>query len=162
MPGDMFDERGRILIPEKIAQRKPQPGEKVVVNAAYCPAGHNLVSIDHEVGGYPGLLLRFRGASGDGLVAISAVLGDPGKCLVEGRIEGDEVLRLSCPTCDTPLDVLGECTCSEGALSVVAYLYPKRDPYQAIAFCSSLSCDNSAVIRSHEVIRIHTDKPWRS
>lgn len=162
MPGDMFDERGRIRIPEKAAARKPQPGEKVVINAAYCPAGHNLVSLDTEVSGYPGLLLRFKGSSGEGLVAISAVLGDTGKCIVEGKVEPGEALRLSCNVCDTPLDVLGECSCGEGALSVVAYLYPRRDPYQAIAFCNSLSCDNSAVIRSNEVIRIHTDKPWHT
>jgi hypothetical protein len=158
----MFDERGRIRIPEKIAVRKPQPGEKVVINAAYCPEGHNLVSLGTEVGGYPGLLLKFSGSAGGGLVAISAVLGDNGKCIIQGKMEPGEALKLSCPVCDTPLDVLGECSCTEGALSVVAYLYPRRDPYQAIAFCNSLSCDNSAVIRSHEVIRTHTDKPWQS
>jgi len=161
MPGEMFDEQGRIRIPEKIPERKPEPGEKVVINAAYCPAGHNLVSMETEVSGNPGILLRFRGASGEGLVALSAVLGDPAKCVVDGHLEPGEILRLSCPICDTPLDVLGECPCGDGSLSVVAYLYPRRDPYSAIAFCNSLSCDNSAVIRSREVIRTHTENPWR-
>ena len=65
MPGDMFDEHGRIRIPEKMAQRRPQPGEKVVINAAYCPAGHNLISLENEVSGYhPGAREVAPGPSG--------------------------------------------------------------------------------------------------
>jgi hypothetical protein len=161
MPERMFDEQGRLRIPERIAERRPGSGERVVVNAAYCPLGHNLVSLDHEIGGFPAILLAYRGSLGTGRIALSAVFGDPTRRIVDGSVEEGETLELSCSTCGTPLDVLGECGCVPGALSVVAYLYPRKDPYQAIAFCSSLACDNSAVIRAGEAIRIHIDRPWQ-
>lgn len=157
----MFDDLGRLDIPEPIRERKSPAAERVVVNAAYCPAGHNLVSLEHEIGGYPAILLGFRGSGGEGRIALSAVLGDPTRRVVEGTVSEGEILTLVCPFCGTPLDVLGECDCSPGAVSVVAYLYPRRDPYQAIAFCSSLQCDNSAVIRSGEAIRAHTGRHWQ-
>jgi len=162
MPEGMFDEHGRLRIPERLRERKAAPGEKVVINAAYCPNGHNLVSLDTEVSGFPSILLGFSGSTGIGRIAISAVLGDPARCLVDGVLPEDgAVVTLHCTVCGDPLDVLGECACTPGALAVLAYLYPRRDPYQAIAFCSSLSCDNSAVIRAGEAIRTQTGQTWQ-
>ncbi len=161
MTGSIYDSDGRMRVPEQSKARKAAPGEAVVINAAYCPGGHNMISLDHEVSGFPGILLRFRTAGGAGLVALSAKLGDPQKVVFEGTIEEGALAALSCPVCDAPLDVLGQCTCQPDAVQVMAYLYPRRDPYQAIAFCNSLTCDNSAVIRSGEAIKAHTDTPWQ-
>lgn len=160
MTESMFDSEGRIRIPEQERAAAATP-ESVIVNAAYCPMGHNLVSVDHEICGYPGILLSFVSQAGEGLVVLSARLGDPGKAIVKGRLEPDELASLSCPACGTPLDILGHCSCQPDAVQVLAYLYPKRDPYQAIAFCNSLTCDNSAVIRSGEAIKAHTGTPWQ-
>ncbi len=161
MTGSMFEQDGSLRIPEPVRVRKTAPGESVVVNAAYCPDGHNLVSLEHRLGGFPAIVLRFEGSAGSGLVALSAVLGDPGREILEGALPEDEAVMLHCPVCGVPLDVLGECRCTPGAVTVLAYLYPERDPYQAIAFCSSLTCDNSAVIRSGEAIKAHTETPWQ-
>lgn len=154
MTGKMFDDNGRLNIP-KIRHDLPAPeNPKMVINAAYCPKGHDLISVDHLVSGSPSLLIRFEGIrSGKGLIALSAILGDSAYLAVEGSPYPDEVLDLSCPHCGTPLDVLADCFCAEGALTVMAYLYKKKDPHQAIAFCNILSCPRSAVIRSGEVVR---------
>ena len=153
MTGSIFDDRGRLKIPE------PQHGDdrearKVVINAVYCPKGHDLISVDHLVSGCPAILLDFEGArSGKGRIALSAILGDSSYMAVEGEPYPDEVLTLRCTHCGTRLDVLADCFCQEGALTVMAYLYRKKDPHQAIAFCNVLSCPRSALIRSGEVLR---------
>jgi len=149
----MFDEDGRLRIPE-VERPVKESQEPVVVNAVYCPRHHNLVSLEHPVSGYPAIVVGFSGKrSGTGLLALSAVLGDRCSSVVEGSIAPGEALEMSCPHCGTPLDVLSSCPCAPGALTVMAYLYPNRDPNQAIAFCNTLTCPNSAIIRSGEVIR---------
>jgi hypothetical protein len=157
MSDSIFDDRGRLKIPE--VQRGDDPeARKVVINAAYCPKGHDLISVDHLVSGCPAILLDFEGVrSGKGRIAVSAILGDRSYVAVEGRPHPDDILTFRCTHCGTPLDVLTDCFCQEGALTVMAYLYRKKDPHQAIAFCNVLSCPRSAVIRSGEIIRSFTD-----
>ena len=155
MPGNMFKDDGRLNIPEIRHDADSRVKAEVVVNAVYCPVGHNLISVENEVSGFPGISVLFKGKkSGDGLLALSAVFGDTSYCVIEGRVDPDEPLELSCPHCGTQLDVLASCPCRSGAVTVLAYLYPKKDPHQAIAFCNVLSCPNSAVIRSGEAIRM--------
>ena len=157
MPGKMFDDSGRLKIPEMNHERTEEEERKVVVNAVYCPEGHNLISLDHLVSGYPAIVVRFSGKrSGDGLVALSAVLGNSAYKVLEGEANPEEILDLSCPHCGTLLDVLGSCPCNTDALTVMAYLYPRKDPHQAIAFCNVLSCPNSALFRSGEIIRMYS------
>ncbi|MCK4506822.1 MAG: hypothetical protein KAW14_14495 [Candidatus Aegiribacteria sp.] len=157
MPGSMFDDKGRLKIPEMSHEKDEKEKVEVVVNAVYCPEGHNLISLDHLVSGYPAIVVKFSGRrSGDGLVALSAVLGDSAYQVLEGDANPEETLDLSCPHCGTSLDVLGSCPCNTDALTVMAYLYPKKDPHQAIAFCNVLSCPNSALFRSGEIIRMYS------
>ncbi len=158
MPGNMFNDQGRLNIPEVKRGSGKTVKAEVVVNAVYCPQGHNLISVDHEVSGFPGILVRFHGKKcGEGLLSLSAVFGDTSYCLIQGNVDPDEPLELSCPHCGTVLDVLASCPCSEDAVTVMAYLYPKKDPHQAIAFCNVLACPNSAVIRSGEAIRLTSE-----
>lgn len=155
MPGNMFDDKGRLNIPEIKHNEKKTIKAEVVVNAAYCPMGHNLISVDHEVSGFPGIVVKFRGRkSGSGLVSLSSLFGDTSYTVIEGDADPDEPLDLSCPHCGTELDILSSCPCDPEAVTVMCYLYPKKDPLQAIAFCNVLSCPNSAIIRSGEVIRM--------
>ena len=157
MPGSMFDDKGRLKIPEMSHEKNEKEKVEVVVNAVYCPEGHNLISLDHPVSGYPAIVVKFSGRrSGEGLVTLSAVLGDSAYRVLEGKANPDEPLDLSCPHCGTSLDVLGSCPCKADALTVMAYLYPKKDPHQAIAFCNVLSCPNSALFRSGEIIRMYS------
>ena len=155
MPGNMFDDKGRMIIPEVRHENSKAIKAEVVINAIYCPEGHNLISIDHEVSGFPGILVKFHGRkSGNGLVSLSAVFGETAYKIVEGDVDPDEPLELSCPHCGTPLDVLASCPCNPNGVTVMGYLYPRKDPHQAIAFCNVLSCPNSAIIRSGEAIRL--------
>ncbi len=161
MPGSMFDDDGRLKIPEIEHDADADKGPGVVINAVYCPNGHNLISTEHEVSGYPSILVRFDGKkSGKGLLALSAVLGDTGYCVVEGEIDRNEPVEMTCNECGTPLAVLGSCHCHPDAVSVMAYLYPNKDPHQAIAFCNVLSCPNSALIRSGEYIKRFSELPY--
>jgi hypothetical protein len=158
MTGKMFDDHGRLIIPE-VRHQDDEASKKVIINAAYCPMGHNIISVDHLVSGSPAILLDFEGIrSGKGRIALSAILGDSAYTAVEGTPYPDDILTLTCTHCGTPLDVLADCFCQEGALTVMAYLYKKKDPHQAIAFCNVLSCPRSAVIRSGEVLRSFTDQ----
>jgi len=159
MPGNIFKDDGKLNFPEINHEPEETPKATVVVNAVYCPNGHNLISVDDPVSGFPGIAVDFEGRkSGRGTVVLSAVFGDTGYCVREGTVDAHEALTLSCPHCGTELDVLSSCPCSEDAVTVMCYLYPKPDPHQAIAFCNVLSCPNSAVIRSGEAIRMISEQ----
>lgn len=155
MPGNMFKDDGRLNIPDVRRSGRKTVRAEVVVNAVYCPEGHNLVSVQHEVSGFPGIAVRFHGRkSGKGFLSLSALFGDTSYCVIEGNPDPDEPLELSCPHCGTSLDVLASCPCRNDAVTVMCYLYPRKDPHQAIAFCNVLSCPNSAVIRAGEAIKL--------
>ncbi|MEN8208395.1 MAG: hypothetical protein ABFR50_04000 [Candidatus Fermentibacteria bacterium] len=155
MPGKMFDDKGRLNIPEVKYNQKKTIKAEVVINAVYCPEGHNLIAVDREVSGFPGITVKFSGKkSGSGLLSLSAVFGDTSYEVIDGDPDPYEPLEFSCPQCGTALDVLASCPCDPDAVTVMCYLYPKKDPHQAIAFCNLLSCPNSAVIRSGEAMRL--------
>ncbi|MEA3265356.1 MAG: hypothetical protein U9P42_00235 [Candidatus Fermentibacteria bacterium] len=64
MSSNMFNANGRLNIPEIKHDKKKTIKAEVVVNAAYCPEGHNLISVNHEVTGFSGIVVRFNGRNG--------------------------------------------------------------------------------------------------
>ncbi len=153
MPGRMFNKDGTLNIPEIVHADHLKEARHTIINACYCPNGHNLVHPDEQIDGFPAIVLNFRDNKGEGVVAITAEFGSTAYRVVEGSVDDKYPLDLSCPECGEKLDVFGPCPCDTGALTLMVYLYPKRDPHQSIGFCNVLSCPNSALIRAGNILR---------
>ena len=56
-----------------------QANESKVVSECYCPNGHSILTDMATFQGYPGLTLKLKNKTGEGLLVISSVLGDRGQ-----------------------------------------------------------------------------------
>ncbi|MBN1424035.1 hypothetical protein JXA88_05705 [Candidatus Fermentibacteria bacterium] len=156
MAYDIYDKDGKLRIPspDEWPMAKDAVRHAVTVGEAYCPQGHDLVDRDRLIGDLPGIRLGFRRPGGEvGEVVLSPTLGCFDKIVLSSELVEGEELQLFCPQCYTPLPILRECHCREGAVVNMLYLTRANDPYDAIAFCNVVGCHNSALIKSGEVIR---------
>lgn len=156
MAYEIYDKDGKLHIPSPTewSMAKEAVRHAVTVAAAYCTQGHDLVDPDRVVGETAGIRVGFRRPCGDvGEVVLSATLGCFDKVVLSSELAEGEALDLFCPQCHTPLPILRECHCREGAVVNMLYLTRANDPYDAIAFCNVVGCHNSALIRSGEVVR---------
>ncbi len=82
MPGSMFDDDGRLKIPQVEHIQKEGHGPAVVVNAVYCPRS---TTLSLSITACPAIRPSWFGfsgkRSGNGLLALSAVLGDRSTCI---------------------------------------------------------------------------------
>jgi hypothetical protein len=80
----------------------------IVITQAYGPGGHQLIGIsDYAFDGYPALTLLVRADGREGLVHLSPLHGDDRKLGFTDIPVGTRC-ELLCPTCEVPLDVIGD------------------------------------------------------
>ncbi|MFC1570597.1 hypothetical protein ACFL4E_02315 [Candidatus Omnitrophota bacterium] len=157
--GKMFDEKGKLNIPVAGSIRIPKSkihkkGDQLVINKAYCPKGHSLVS-NVEVDGEPGLHFIYTNKAGtkETDIVISSVVKKCRKKILKGEaFKKNEIVKILCPTCRTELDVLFNCEC--GAPIYLFFLDKKRNYYYGQSFCSRIGCVKASQLRfSHEMLQ---------
>ena len=82
MPNSMFNQDGRLHIPKSKSIKKVvvEKKEAVEIKEAYCPKGHNLITTETVIDGFPGIRMGFRRKNGEeGEFVVSAILGKYGK-----------------------------------------------------------------------------------
>jgi hypothetical protein len=80
----------------------------IVITQAYGPGGHQLVGIsDVAFDGYPALTLLLRADGREGMVHLSPLHGDDRKRGFTDIPLGTRC-ELLCPTCEAPLDIIGD------------------------------------------------------
>jgi len=135
---------GTISIPKSRIQKKD--GE-LVVNEAYCPKGHSLMSkvkIDNE----PGIHFIYTDKTGkrETEIVISPVVRKRIKKVLKGEgFEKNEIVKILCPLCRTELDVLFDCEC--GAPIYLFYIDKQRNYYYGQSFCSRIGCIKASQLR---------------
>jgi hypothetical protein len=148
----MFNAKGKLNIPIEgtisIPKSKIQKKDgHLVVNEAYCPKGHNLISgvkIDDE----PGIHFIYTDETGkkETDIVISPVVRKCRKKILKGDgFQKNEIVKILCPMCRTELDVLFECEC--GAPIYLFYIDKKRDYYYGQSFCSRIGCVKASQLR---------------
>ncbi len=146
--GRIFDSKGKLKIPAREVKR-----EELVVEKALCPEGHNLITDRHIINGYPGIELAFRRENGqEGMVVLSAILGDRTSVFLKGHVEEGESVKFLCPVCERPLPILTTCDyCGEGNIYVL-FLDTDFSFNNAITFCSKKGCPNSTIRKADRII----------
>jgi hypothetical protein len=142
----MFNSKGKLNIPKSAKHVKEKAGA-VVVNEAYCPEGHSVMS-DVEIEGEKGLHFIYTNEAGDKEtdIVISPVLRKCQKTILKGEPfkEGEKV-KILCAECRTELPVMHHCEC--GAPIYMFYLDDRRNPHYAHTFCSRIGCVKASRLR---------------
>ncbi len=149
---NIFNSKGKLNIPiegtisiqsSKIQKKSGQ----LVVNEAYCPKGHNLIS-DVRIDDEPGIHFIYTDESGkkETDIVISPIIRRCKKKILKGEaFKKDDIVKILCPICRTELDVLFECEC--GAPIYLFYIDRQRDCYYGQSFCSRIGCIKASQLR---------------
>ncbi len=146
-----FNDKGELIFP--VAKGKgfgtsvEKKGDDIVINNAFCPKGHSLIS-DQLIDGQKGIHFLYVDEKGEKEtdIVISPVILKRVKRVLKGEpfTEG-EVVKVLCPTCRTELPVLFNCEC--GAKIYLFYLDDSLKHECAQSFCSRIGCVKSSRLR---------------
>ncbi len=77
-----------------------------VITECYCTNGHSVLSDEHKFKGHPGLTLKLKSKTSEGLLIISPVLGDRDRRFIDFERKAGDVVDICCPTCSEPFPYL--------------------------------------------------------
>jgi len=156
---ERFDNKGMLIMPvTEFKKGKSTDKQRFVLLEVFCVNGHNLMDKNHEINGYPGIRLKFKGPGKKGEFVISAIEDDFDKIYLSGKLENKKKYDLFCPVCNIKLPVLTNCNCQDDAELVVLGLTPELDFNNAVTFCNVTGCHNGSFIKSGEALthsRLH-------
>ncbi|MBN1448398.1 MAG: hypothetical protein JXA28_10750 [Bacteroidetes bacterium] len=149
----IFDDNGLMIFPSQILRELRESTKVVVVQACYCPRGHNLINDKAQFSEHGGILLRVRDAElREGLVALSPIYGDKSRISLGLRLEKGDVIKLLCPECGVPLPVYDECSC--GADLIALFTRPVPDYGNCIGICNRVGCYNAELKNGNELLTL--------
>jgi len=148
----IFDTKGMMVIPNPAPKEAVRSRNVLVVQATYCPNGHNLISSRVMFNNLPGILLKASTRNETGLIALSPIYGQHIRVSQEISLTDGEVVELSCPTCGVPLPTHSPCSC--GANLKTCFLTQNVDFTNCIGICNRVGCPNSRIIESGDLITL--------
>ncbi len=120
-----------------------------MVKECYCPKGHSIITDLAVFAGHPGLTLRLRTATQEGLLSMSPIIGDRERKFFNFTEVVGEVLEISCPTCAEPFPVYNECSC--GAHLVALFTSPQTTFAKCIGICQRIGCLHSELLSERDL-----------
>ncbi|MEI6093164.1 MAG: hypothetical protein WCQ47_05715 [bacterium] len=133
---------------------------RLVVTRAYCHNGHDLMSNEFKISGYPSIKVLISDVNKKQDVYISPVDGDRTKHGGDGFNE-HQLVTISCPTCEEELDNIAPCDCTKGSKFVAIYLNKKRSFTSCVGICNSWGCYRSFMNTAWRIISRLADKSAR-
>ncbi|MEI6080023.1 MAG: hypothetical protein WCQ53_05270 [bacterium] len=134
---------------------------KLVVTQAYCHNGHDLISSESKISGYPSiklLIIDEKNKKHD--VYISAVDADHTRKGGD-ELKKDQVVTVACPVCEEELDNIAPCDCTKGSKFVAIYLNKKRSFTSCVGICNSWGCYRSFMNSVWRIISRLADNPTK-
>lgn len=132
---------------EVIAELDPQKID--LIAECYCPQGHSILTETALFQGHPGLTLKLKNKTCEGLLVISPILGDRDRIFIDFEKRVGEVVDICCPTCSEPFPVYNACPC--GAHLVALFTSPKTRFSQCIGICQRLGCLHSELLSERDL-----------
>ncbi|NIP49792.1 MAG: hypothetical protein GWO30_07305 [Gammaproteobacteria bacterium] len=132
---------------EVITEEKLQSQE--VVEECYCLNGHSILTDKAEFQGKPGLTLKLKVSTEEGLLVISPFIGDHDRTFIDFNKHVGEIVEICCPTCSEPFPVYNVCPC--GAHLVALFTSPKAQFSQCIGICQRLGCLHSELLSERDL-----------
>ncbi len=153
-----YDNQGKLRIP--VAEQVYIPEGKVetesgnvIIDEAYCPNGHDLMS-NITINGHKGIHLIYSTLESNHEVdlVLSPVIGRTDKIILSGEPFRDgEIVKILCPVCRDELHVLVPCEC--GGPVYIFYLDRNLRHQYGQSFCSKIGCSKASQLKySQEVL----------
>lgn len=120
-----------------------------VITECYCPHGHAIVTEATRFQGHPGLALKLKSRSAEGLLLLSPVVGDRDRLFIDFDQQVGEVVEICCPVCAEPFPVYNVCPC--GAHLVALFTSPMARFSQCVGICQRLGCLYSELLSERDL-----------
>ncbi len=121
---------------EKLEIEVEVPSKKIHVEHVFCPTGHQLVSQDRKINGFPAIKMKVKHQNKEGLIYIDPVYGSH-ENIEEGiKLQKGDVVDFFCPECGISLRAQGE-TCRLCSSPMFYASLPKGG---IIELCSKKGC----------------------
>ncbi len=120
--------------------------EKIDVNVidhAYCPNGHSLITDDITFCDFKAIYLKIRNKRFVTDVFISPVMGDKNKATIDDKLDRDAVYEFLCPECNASLPLVSPCSC--GGSLVALYLDNSLKLSKSVMICNRFGCQHCEV-----------------
>lgn len=145
-----FNDKGELIFPpiqKGFIKKQGKDGQDTVINEAFCPNGHSLIS-EELIEGEKGIHFIYADEAGNKEtdIIVSPVVRKRIKRVLKGEpfAEGD-IVKILCPVCRTELPVLFNCEC--GAPIYLFYLDNSLKHECGQSFCSRIGCVKSSHLR---------------
>ena len=132
----------------QVIQEEDQ-ADRRVIDACFCPNGHSILTDIRTFQGLPALTLKLIGKRGEGVLAISPVIGDCNREFIDFEQVPGEVVEICCPECSMPFPIYNECPC--GAHLVALFTSPKTHFAQCIGICQRIGCLHSELLSERDL-----------
>jgi hypothetical protein len=121
---------------EKLQIEVEVPSKKIHVEHVFCPKGHQLISSEKTINGYPAIKMKVKKRDQEGIIYIDPVYGSF-KNIEEGiKLHKGDVVGFYCPECGISLRAVGE-TCQ---LCSSPMFYASLPGGGIIELCSKKGC----------------------
>ena len=120
-----------------------------VITECYCPNGHSILTDKAAFRGHPGLTLKLKNDTGEGLLVISPVIGDHDRTFIGFEKQAGVIVDICCPTCSESFPVYNVCPC--GAHLVALFTSQKAKFSQCIGICQRLGCLHSELLSERDL-----------
>ena len=120
-----------------------------MVTECYCPNGHSILTDKATFQGHPGLTLKLKTKTSEGLLVISPLIGDRDRTFIDFEKKLGEVVDICCPTCSESFPVYNVCPC--GAHLVALFTSKKTHFSQCIGICQRLGCLHSEILSERDL-----------
>jgi hypothetical protein len=144
--GERFDSKGMLIIPDPRRRHLEEAPKVLMITHAYCPVGHDLISVRASFNGHPGLLIRVKKGTRKGTIALSPIYGEKVRVALDIDLESGELVKLHCPFCDAALPVHSPCPSCGGEM-IALFSLPEADFANCVAVCNRVDCPNASLIQ---------------
>jgi len=114
-----------------------------VIDEAYCPNGHSLISDDVWFCDHKSIHLKIRNKKYVSNLFISPLVGDKSKLSPDDKLNRDLIYEFLCPECNASLPVASPCTCGGNLMTL--YLDKELKFSNSVTVCNRFGCPNSEV-----------------
>ncbi len=114
-----------------------------VIEDAYCPNGHKLITDDVLFCDFKAIHVRIRNKKYVSELFISPIVGDKSKMSFDTKLNRDLIYEFLCPECNTVLPVTSPCSCGGNLMTL--YLDKSLKLSNSVTVCNRFGCPHSEV-----------------
>jgi hypothetical protein len=139
---------GNVSQKRRVIEKCDETGDQVI-SECYCQHGHSILSNKGVFDGHPGLTIKLRNSTQEGLLSISPIIGDCRREFIDFVKTPGDVVELCCPVCSEPFPIYNECSC--GAHLVALFTSPKAQFSKCVGICQRIGCLHSELISERDL-----------